>query len=90
MQFRTEKSLSVKETTVAIGRLKNETEWESVDGKPVKLVVLFGGQRGGQDGCSRKTFIKYGAKACVGGKLQKDFLTQRTRTKLSKFSVNKN
>ena len=35
------KSLSVKETTVAIGRLKNETEWESVDGKPVKLVVLL-------------------------------------------------
>ena len=27
--------------TVAIGRLKNETEWESVDGKPVKLVVLL-------------------------------------------------
>lgn len=35
------KSLSVKETTVAIGRLKNETEWESVDDKPVKLVVLL-------------------------------------------------
>lgn len=35
------KSASVKETTVAIGRLAEETEWESVDDKPVQLVVLL-------------------------------------------------
>jgi PTS system fructose-specific IIA component len=35
------KSPSVIETTVAIGRLENETEWESVDDQPVKLVVLL-------------------------------------------------
>ena len=35
------KSASVIETTVAIGRLTEETEWESVDDKPVKLVVLL-------------------------------------------------
>ena len=26
---------------MAIGRLENETEWESVDDQPVKLVVLL-------------------------------------------------
>ncbi len=35
------KSASVAETTVAIGRLENAVEWESVDDKPVKLVVLL-------------------------------------------------
>ena len=35
------KSSSVKETTVAIGRLSRETEWESVDDQPVQLVVLL-------------------------------------------------
>ena len=35
------KSPSVIDTTVAIGRLENETEWESVDDQPVKLVVLL-------------------------------------------------
>lgn len=35
------KSPSVIETTVAIGRLTKETDWESVDDKPVKLVVLL-------------------------------------------------
>ena len=35
------KSPSGIETTVAIGRLENETEWESVDDQPVKLVVLL-------------------------------------------------
>lgn len=35
------KSANVKETTVAIGRLENEIEWESVDDKPVKLIVLL-------------------------------------------------
>lgn len=35
------KSANVKETTVAIGRLKDEVEWESVDDKPVKLIVLL-------------------------------------------------
>ncbi len=35
------KSANVKETTVAIGRLENEVEWESVDDKPVKLIVLL-------------------------------------------------
>ena len=34
-------SPSFIETTVAIGRLENETEWESVDDQPVKLVVLL-------------------------------------------------
>ena len=35
------KSSNVKETTVAIGRLQTETEWQSVDEKPVKLIVLL-------------------------------------------------
>lgn len=35
------KSSSVKETTVAIGRLTNDVEWESVDDMPVRLVVLL-------------------------------------------------
>ena len=35
------KSSNVKETTVAIGRLQTETEWQSVDDKPVKLIVLL-------------------------------------------------
>lgn len=35
------KSANVKETTVAIGRLAGEVEWESVDDKPVKLIVLL-------------------------------------------------
>ncbi len=35
------KSSSVKETTVAIGRLSDDVEWESVDDMPVKLVVLL-------------------------------------------------
>ena len=35
------KSANVKETTVAIGRLADAVEWESVDDKPVKLVVLL-------------------------------------------------
>ena len=35
------KSSGVKETTVAIGRLENDVEWESVDDMPVRLVVLL-------------------------------------------------
>ena len=35
------KSSSVKETTVAIGRLASALEWESVDDKPVELIVLL-------------------------------------------------
>lgn len=35
------KSSNVKETTVAIGRLENELEWESVDDLPVKFIVLL-------------------------------------------------
>ncbi len=35
------KSASVRETTVAIGRLSQKVEWESVDDEPVELVVLL-------------------------------------------------
>ncbi len=35
------KSSAVKETTVAIGRLTSSLEWESVDDKPVELIVLL-------------------------------------------------
>lgn len=35
------KSASVRETTVAIGRLARKVEWESVDDEPVGLVVLL-------------------------------------------------
>lgn len=35
------KSASVRETTVAIGRLSKKVEWESVDDEPVELVVLL-------------------------------------------------
>ncbi len=35
------KSANVNETTVAVARLKNEVEWESVDDLPVKFVVLL-------------------------------------------------
>ena len=35
------KSANVKETTVAIGRLKKAVEWESVDDKPVQFIVLL-------------------------------------------------
>ena len=35
------KSSAVKKTTVAIGRLTSSLEWESVDDKPVELIVLL-------------------------------------------------
>ncbi len=35
------KSSAVKETTVAVGRLTSSLEWESVDDKPVELIVLL-------------------------------------------------
>lgn len=35
------KSDTVCKTSVAIGRLKEEVEWDSLDGKPVKLVFLL-------------------------------------------------
>lgn len=35
------KSSSVKKTGVAIGKLVNEIEWETLDGKGVKVVCLF-------------------------------------------------
>ena len=35
------KSVCVKETTAAIGRLKAPVEWESVDDKPVSVIVLL-------------------------------------------------
>ena len=35
------KSASVKETTVAVGQLSNGVEWESMDNKPVKIIVLL-------------------------------------------------
>lgn len=35
------KSDAVKETTIAIAVLENEIEWETLDGKPVKVVIMF-------------------------------------------------
>ena len=35
------KSKSVKKTTVAIAVLKNEIDWETLDEKGVKVVILF-------------------------------------------------
>jgi fructose PTS system EIIA component len=35
------KSVAVSKTCVAIGRVKDAIEWETLDGKPVKLVILF-------------------------------------------------
>lgn len=35
------KSASVKETTVAVGQLAHGVEWESMDNKPVRIVVLL-------------------------------------------------
>lgn len=35
------KSANVSETSVAVAKLKNEVEWESVDDKPVKFIVLL-------------------------------------------------
>ncbi|RIN24990.1 PTS sugar transporter subunit IIA, partial [Mammaliicoccus vitulinus] len=35
------KSIAVKDTTVAIATLKNEIEWETLDGENVKVVILF-------------------------------------------------
>ncbi|WP_159722373.1 PTS sugar transporter subunit IIA [Enterococcus sp. CSURQ0835] len=35
------KSPAVQETTVAIATLENEIEWETLDGKGVKAVILF-------------------------------------------------
>jgi PTS system fructose-specific IIA component len=35
------KSDSVKITTIAIGTVKDEIEWESLDEKPVKVIILF-------------------------------------------------
>ncbi|GCF92557.1 PTS fructose transporter subunit IIA [Enterococcus florum] len=35
------KSPAVKETTVAIATLKNEIEWETLDGKGVSVVIMF-------------------------------------------------
>lgn len=44
------KSESVKETTVAIAKLDAPIAWESVDDKPVKLVVLLAVGNGDQGG----------------------------------------
>ena len=35
------KSDAVQITSIAVGRLKNEIEWESLDKKPVKMIILF-------------------------------------------------
>lgn len=35
------KSIGVKNTSLAIARLKNPIEWETLDGNPVDLIVLF-------------------------------------------------
>ena len=35
------KSANVSETSVAVAKLKNEIEWQSVDDKPVKFIVLL-------------------------------------------------
>lgn len=35
------KSESVRETTVAVGQLSNGIDWDSMDAKPVRLVVLL-------------------------------------------------
>ncbi|WP_196593227.1 PTS sugar transporter subunit IIA [Pectinatus sottacetonis] len=35
------KSDAVKVTSIAFGRTKNDLEWESPDGKPVHVVILF-------------------------------------------------
>ncbi len=35
------KSSGVKETTILVAKLKQKIEWESLDGLPVDLVVLF-------------------------------------------------
>lgn len=35
------KSANVSETSVAVAKLKNEVEWQSVDDKPVKFIVLL-------------------------------------------------
>lgn len=35
------KSDGVKVTSIAIGRTKNDLEWETLDGLPVNLVILF-------------------------------------------------
>lgn len=35
------KSDSVLKTSLAIGRTKESIEWETLDGKPVKCIILF-------------------------------------------------
>lgn len=35
------KSNAVNETTIAVAVLENEIEWETLDGKPVKVVIMF-------------------------------------------------
>lgn len=35
------KSANVSETSVAVAKLNNEVEWQSVDDKPVKFIVLL-------------------------------------------------
>lgn len=35
------KSESVQKTCIAIGRCKNPIEWETIDGKPVRVIILF-------------------------------------------------
>ena len=35
------KSASVKKTCVAIAKLKEPIEWETIDGEPVQVVILF-------------------------------------------------
>ncbi len=39
---------SVKEFVLALGRSKAGISWDSLDGKPVRLVVLIAGPEGGQ------------------------------------------
>lgn len=35
------KSNAVRETTIAIAVLENEIEWETLDGNPVRVVIMF-------------------------------------------------
>lgn len=35
------KSTSVTSTSIAVGRTKNPVEWESLDDKPVNIIILF-------------------------------------------------
>ena len=49
------KSDSVTQVGIAIGKLKNEIQWETLDGKGVKLIFLFAV---GNDNENAKTHLK--------------------------------